>query len=90
MKIDKKLIKELVDHLAEFNLTELEFNFDNAVSLVSSSTDFDNWINEVVFDLANFRGDSKGKALGKDSEVAKKSGVKDDKGAVSGDDGTAG
>ena len=70
--------------------TELEFNFDNAVSLVSSSTDFDNWINEVVFDLANFRGDSKGKALGKDSEVAKKSGVKDDKGAVSGDDGTAG
>tara|TARA_B100000401_G_scaffold393938_1_gene302054 strand:- start:24 stop:449 length:426 start_codon:yes stop_codon:yes gene_type:complete len=25
MKIDKKLIKELVDHLAEFNLTELEY-----------------------------------------------------------------
>ena len=24
MKIDKKLIKELVDHLSEFNLTELE------------------------------------------------------------------
>ena len=23
MKIDKKLIKELVDHLSEFNLTEL-------------------------------------------------------------------
>ena len=70
--------------------TELEFNFDNAVSLVSSSTDFDNWINEVVFDLANFRGDSKGGALGKNNEVAKKSGSKDDKGAVSGDDGAAG
>ena len=25
MKIDKKLIKELVDHLSEFNLTELEY-----------------------------------------------------------------
>ena len=24
MEIDKKLIKELVDHLSEFNLTELE------------------------------------------------------------------
>ena len=25
MKIDKKLIKELVDHLSDFNLTELEY-----------------------------------------------------------------
>ena len=25
MKIEKKLIKELVDHLSEFNLTELEY-----------------------------------------------------------------
>ena len=25
MKINKKLIKELVDHLSEFNLTELEY-----------------------------------------------------------------
>ena len=25
MKIDKKLIKELVDHLNDFNLTELEY-----------------------------------------------------------------
>ena len=25
MKIDKKLIKELVDYLNEFNLTELEY-----------------------------------------------------------------
>ena len=25
MKIDKKLIKELVDHLGEFNLTEIEY-----------------------------------------------------------------
>ena len=43
--------------------TELEFNFDNAVSLVSSSTDFDNWINEVVFDLANFRRAGAGDSL---------------------------
>ena len=26
MKIDKKLIKELVDNLEEFNLTELEYS----------------------------------------------------------------
>ena len=28
MKIDKKLIKELVDHLSEFNLAELEYQSD--------------------------------------------------------------
>ena len=70
--------------------TELEFNFDNAVSLVSNSTDFDNWINEVVFDLAYFRRESERSSVEKNGKVAKKSGVKNDEGSISGDDGTAG
>ena len=34
---------------------ELEYTADNAETLVSSSTEFDTWLNEVVFDLDNFR-----------------------------------
>jgi len=34
---------------------ELEYSRDNAETLVSSSTEFDTWLNEVVFDLDNFR-----------------------------------
>jgi acetyl-CoA carboxylase biotin carboxyl carrier protein len=38
MKIDKKLIKELVDHLSEFNLTELEYQEGQTKIKVSKST----------------------------------------------------
>jgi hypothetical protein len=41
---------------------ELEYSQDNAETLVSSSTEFDTWLNEVVFDLDNFRTGSKGPA----------------------------
>ena len=34
---------------------ELEYTAANAEILVSSSTEFDTWLNEVVFDLGNFR-----------------------------------
>tara|TARA_B110000503_G_C7073198_1_gene381733 strand:+ start:97 stop:540 length:444 start_codon:yes stop_codon:yes gene_type:complete len=34
---------------------ELPFSEENAEVLVSSSTEFDTWLNEVVFDLDNFR-----------------------------------
>ena len=34
---------------------EVEYSPDQAEVLVQNSTEFDNWINEVVFDLANFR-----------------------------------
>ena len=37
MKIDKKLIKELVDHLNEFNLTELEYGNNDLKIKVSKS-----------------------------------------------------
>ena len=39
---------------------ELEYSTENAETLVSSSTEFDTWLNEVVFDLDNFRSGSKG------------------------------
>ena len=38
MKIDKKLIKELVDHLSEFNLTELEYQEGQTKIKVSKAT----------------------------------------------------
>ena len=36
--------------------TELEYSQENAQLLMQNSTEFDQWLNEVVFDLANFRG----------------------------------
>ena len=38
MKIDKKLIKELVDHLNEFGLTELEYQDGNKKIKVSKGS----------------------------------------------------
>ena len=35
--------------------SELDYSDDNAKQLVENSTEFDNWLNEVVFDLENFR-----------------------------------
>ena len=35
--------------------SELEYTIDNAEQLVENSNEFDNWLNEVVFDLDNFR-----------------------------------
>ena len=39
--------------------TEVKYSEDNAEQLVSNSTEFDTWLNEVVFDLDNFRGRTK-------------------------------
>ena len=39
--------------------TEVEYSEENAEVLVSSSTEFDTWLNEVVFDLDNFRNKPK-------------------------------
>lgn len=38
---------------------ELAYTPDNAEVLVAQSTEFDTWLNEVVFDLDNFRDKSK-------------------------------
>jgi len=37
----------------------LPYASDNAEQLVENSSEFDNWLNEVVFDLDNFRTVSK-------------------------------
>lgn len=39
---------------------ELEYSEDNAELLVTGSIEFDTWLNEVVFDLDNFRSEPKG------------------------------
>ena len=48
---------------------ELEFSEENAQSLVENSTEFDNWLNEVVFDLENFRTNFKGKDKGEVKDI---------------------
>ena len=50
----------LIDTTGQDMSTELEFTEDNAETLVSSSNEFDTWLNEVVFDLDNFRVGGKG------------------------------
>ena len=52
----------LVDIEGQDPKSELEYSADNSETLVSSSTEFDTWLNEVVFDLDNFRTGSKGGA----------------------------
>lgn len=46
----------LVDLSGQDLEEELEYDPQQAEVFVQNSTEFDNWINEVVFDLANFRG----------------------------------
>ena len=65
--LEELILVELADNDPE---EELVFDLDNAESLVQNSADFDNWINEVVFDLANFRGKSETKTVGKTRKVA--------------------
>ena len=48
---------------------ELEYTDENAETLVSSSTEFDTWLNEVVFDLDNFRTKPKETAIPKAGKV---------------------
>ena len=52
----------LIDSGDQEPSTEVKYSEDNAEQLVSNSTEFDTWLNEVVFDLDNFRGGSKGRS----------------------------
>ena len=45
--------------------SEVEFSVENAEVLVSQSAEFDTWLNEVVFDLENFRSQPKKPLPGK-------------------------
>ena len=50
----------LVDLKGQDKEAELPYDLDNAKLLVENSTEFDNWLNEVVFDLENFRSRESG------------------------------
>lgn len=50
--------------------SELEFTIDNAEQLVENSNEFDNWLNEVVFDLENFRSGVKRKDKGQTDPIS--------------------
>lgn len=45
----------LVDLKGQNLEDEMEYTLENALVLVENSSEFDNWLNEVVFDLENFR-----------------------------------
>ena len=45
----------LIDTEGKDMREELEYSQANAVALVTNSVEFDEWLNEVVFDLENFR-----------------------------------
>jgi len=45
----------LIDTEGKDMSEELAFSEENAQVLVSSSTEFDQWLNEVAFDISNFR-----------------------------------
>jgi|TARA_R110000823_G_scaffold49714_1_gene125312 hypothetical protein len=49
----------LIDTSGQDMKKELDFTEENAETLVASSTEFDTWLNEVVFDLDNFRAEPK-------------------------------
>tara|TARA_E500000331_G_scaffold340586_1_gene372069 strand:+ start:2704 stop:3156 length:453 start_codon:yes stop_codon:yes gene_type:complete len=49
----------LIDLANEDPKKELPYNQENAETLVTNSNEFDTWLNEVVFDLDNFRSEPK-------------------------------
>jgi len=49
---------------------QMEFSEENAQILVENSSEFDNWLNEVVFDLENFRTKQQGKVIKKSGDVS--------------------
>ena len=49
----------LIDTEGQDPTSEVEYNSENAEVLVTNSSEFDTWLNEVVFDLDNFRSGSK-------------------------------
>ena len=62
----------LVDTDGQDLSEEVEYSEENAEILVSQSAEFDTWLNEVVFDLDNFRTGAKDKASRKAGKVLQK------------------
>ena len=55
----------LIDTQEQDLTAEIEYSEENAEILVSQSSEFDTWLNEVVFDLDNFRSEPKRAVPGK-------------------------
>ena len=51
---------------------EMEYTADNALIFVENSSEFDNWLNEVVFDLENFRSKEQEETKGQANPVPEK------------------
>lgn len=49
----------LIDSSEQEGTAEVSYSQENAEVLVQNSTEFDTWLNEVVFDLDNFRSEPK-------------------------------
>jgi hypothetical protein len=60
----------LVDLKGQEPETEMPYNQENAQVLVENSSEFDNWLNEVVFDLENFRSQEQEKTTPKTKTVS--------------------
>jgi hypothetical protein len=60
----------LVDLKNQDPSAEMDFTEENAQTLVENSSEFDNWLNEVVFDLENFRSEEQGKTIQKTPPVS--------------------
>lgn len=67
----------LVDTEGQDMSKEIECSKENAEVLVSESQEFDTWLNEVVFDLDNFRSQREGETAGSTRKNVSKSGLKD-------------
>ena len=50
---------------------EMPYNTENAQILVENSNEFDNWLNEVVFDLEHFRSAEQAKTKGQTRAIPK-------------------
>ena len=70
LKLDYLQDLLLVDLTGQDPQKELEYTHENAKQLVENSNEFDNWLNEVVFDLENFRTESKGNNPPRTKEVS--------------------
>ena len=69
-KIEKMV---LIDASEKDKSDEVPYTQENAEILVGQSAEFDTWLNEVVFDLENFRRGSEKPAARKAGGAAKKS-----------------
>ena len=61
----------LVDLKGQNLEDEMEYTLENALVLVENSSEFDNWLNEVVFDLESFRSKQSGNGKKETGSISK-------------------